>query len=243
MTATALSETGNDRIAMGGNSPPPIDVFADHVADLRAEAGAWLEGKAVTSPAEAAGLNTLLDLARRTAKDADAARGDEKKPHLDAGKEVDAKWKPVVDAANRIADCCKSALTPWNIAEKKRIDAEAARKRAEAEAEAEALRAAKAEAQETSGSLAAAEQVAQIEHSLKAANRIAKAAEKVASGTGRLRRTFWPEVTDLAAAIKHYWAADREAFAALVLDLAARDVRAGKRALPGITVHEEQKAF
>lgn len=239
--SASLSTTGNERIAMGANNPPPLEVFSDHVADLREEALEWLEGKAVESAAEAESLNTLLDLARKTAKDADTARADEKKPHLDAGKEVDAKWKPVVDAANRIADCCKAALTPWNIAEQKRREAEAARKRAEAEAEAEALRAAKAEA--ATGSLAAAEQVAQIEHGVKAANKIAKSAEREAAGTGRLRTTYRPEVSDLGAAIKHYWAADREAFATLVLELATRDVRAGKRALPGIIIHEEQKAF
>jgi len=236
-----LSVTGNERIAMGGNNPPVIDAFTSHLADLREEAGAWLEGKAVESADEAAGLNTLLDLARKTAKDADTARADEKKPHLDAGKAVDTKWKPVIDAANRIADCCKVALTPWNVAEQRRKEAAAALARADAEAEAEARRQAAAEA--VSGSIEAREQADQIEASAKAAERIAKKAEKEAAGTSRLRTSYRPEVTDLSAAIKHYWAADKEAFSGLVLELADRDVRAGKRSIPGITIHTEQKAF
>lgn len=237
----ALSETGNERISMGGNNPPVIDSFKAHVDDLREEAGAWLEGKAVESAAEAEGLNTLLDLARKTAKDADTARADEKKPHLDAGKAVDAKWKPVIEAAERIANCCKVALTPWNIAEQKRKEAAAALARAEAEAEAEARRQVAAEAE--TGSIEAREQADQIEVSAKAADRVAKKAEKEAAGTSRLRTSYRPEVTDLSAAIKHYWAADKEAFSGLVLELADRDVRAGKRSIPGITIHTEQKAF
>ena len=241
---SALSQTGNDRIAMGGNNPPAIDAFTSHLADLREEAGAWLEGKAVESADEAAGLNTLLDLARKTAKDADAARADEKKPHLEAGKEVDAKWKPVIDAANRIVDCCKASLTPWNIAEQKRKEAAAAVARAEAEAEAELRRHAAAEAAEdNAGSIEAREHLDQVEQSAKAAEKIARKAEQAAAGTSRLRTTYRPEVTDLNAAIKHYWTADRDAFSALVLDLANRDVRAGKRAIPGITIHTEQRAF
>lgn len=237
----ALSVTGNERISMGGNNPPVIDSFKAHVDDLREEAGAWLDGKAVESAAEAEGLNTLLDLARKTAKDADTARADEKKPHLDAGKAVDAKWKPIIDAAERIANCCKTALTPWNIAEQKRKEAAAALARAEAEAEAEARRQAAVEAE--TGSIEAQEQADQFEESAKAAERIAKKAEKAASGTSRLRTSYRPEVTDLSAAIKHYWASDKEAFSGLVLDLANRDVRAGKRQIPGITIHTEQKAF
>lgn len=236
-----LSATGNERIAMGGNNPPVIDSFKAHVDDLREEAGAWLEGKAVESADEAAGLNTLLDLARKTAKDADTARADEKKPHLDAGKAVDTKWKPIIDAANRIADCCKVALTPWNVAEQKRKEAAAAIARAEAEAEAEARRQAAAEA--ATGSIEDKEQLDQIEDSAKAAERIAKKAEKEASTAGRLRTTYRPEVADLSTAIKHYWATEKQAFSDLVLELAGRDVRAGKRSIPGITVHTEQKAF
>lgn len=239
-----LSDTGNERIAMGGNAPPAIDAFASHVEDLRLEAGVWLDGKAVENAAEAEGLNTLLDLARKTAKDADAARAEEKKPHLDAAKEVDGRWKPIIDAANRIVDCCKVTLTPWNVAEQRRKDAEAAAARAAAEAEAEARRIAAAEALEANaGSIEAREQLDQVEASLKAAEKIARKAEKEAAGTSRLRTTYRPEVTDLSAAIKHYWTADKEAFSALVLELATRDVRAGKRAIPGITIHEEQKAF
>lgn len=237
----ALSDSGNDRIRDGGNEPPVFDAFRAHVDDLRTEAGAWLDGKAVTSADEAAGLNTLLDLARKTAKDADAARADEKKPHLDAGKAVDAKWKPVVDAAARISECCKAALTPWNIAEKARLDAIAARQRAEAEAEDEARREALRAA--AGGSIEAREQADQLEASAKAAAKIAKRAEKEASGAGRLRTTYRAEVTDFAAAARHYWQPYHDRFEALVLAIAQEEVNAGKRSIPGITVHEEKKAF
>lgn len=237
---SALSVTANERIVDGGNNPPAFEAHRVNIEDLRAEAEAWLDGKAVASAEEAEGLNTLLDLARQAAKAADDARAAEKKPHLDAGKAVDAQWKPLVDAAQRIVDCAKKALTPWNIAEADRKAAEAARARAEAEAEAQAAREAEIAA---SGLLSDAEQADQMAESAKQAGKIAKAAEKAASTGLGLRTTYRAELTDPKEAISHYWAARREDFIALVTDLAAKDVRAGKREIPGFTIHTEQKAF
>lgn len=239
MTA-ALSELGNDRIRDGGNAPPAFDAHKANIDDLRTEAGAWLDGKAVTSAEEAEGLNTLLDMARKATKAADDARADEKKPHLDASKAVDAKWKPIITAGELIVECCKKALTPWNIAEANRKAAEAARARAEAEAEAEAMREA---ARAASGSLSDAEQLAQAEDAAKAAERVAKKAEKAASAGLGLRTTYRAELTDPKAAVAHYWSVRRDEFIALVEDLAAKDVRSGKREIPGFIIHEEKKAF
>lgn len=240
--SAAMSVTENERIVMGGNNPPAFEAHEVNIDDLREEAKVWLDGKAVESADEAAGLNTLLDLARQAAKAADDARTAEKKPHLDAGKAVDAQWKPLIDAAQRIVDVAKKTLTPWNIAEANR-KAEEARKasaaaEAERQAEVEATRAASA-----SGSLADAEQADQVAEAAKQAEKIAKKAEKEATSGLGLRTTYRPELTDPKAAIAHYWATRREDFIALVNDLAAKDVRAGKREIPGFTIHAEQKAF
>jgi len=77
-------------------------------------------------------------MARKAQKAADDARSAAKKPHLDAGKAVDAEWKPLIDAAQRIVDACKKALTPWNIKEADRKAEEARKAAAEAEAERQA---------------------------------------------------------------------------------------------------------
>lgn len=240
--SAVLSVTDNERIAMGGNNPPAFEAHKVNIDDLREEAKVWLDGKAVESAEEAAGLNTLLDLARQAAKAADEARAAEKKPHLDAGKAVDAQWKPIIDAAQRIVDVAKKTLTPWNIKEAERKAAEAQKAAEEAEAqrqaEVEASRAAAA-----SGSLEDVEQADQQADAAKQAEKIAKKAEKEATSGLGLRTTYRPELTDPKAAIAHYWATRREDFIALVNDLAAKDVRAGKRDIPGFTIHAEQKAF
>lgn len=240
--SAAMSVTENERITMGGNNPPAFEAHKVNIEDIRAEAIDWLDGKAVESATEAEGLNTLLDMARKAQKAADDARAAEKKPHLDAGKAVDAQWKPLIDAAQRIVDGCKKALTPWNIAEAER-KAEIARKaaadaEAQRQAEVEATRAASA-----TGALTDAEQADQQAEAAKQADRIAKATQKAATSGLGLRTTYRPELTDPKAAVAHYWATHREDFIALVNDLAAKDVRAGKREIPGFTVHAEQKAF
>ena len=240
--AVALSDTENDRIKMGGNNPPAFEAHKVNIEDIRAEAMDWLDGKAVESAEEAEGLNTLLDMARKAQKAADDARAAEKKPHLDAGKAVDAQWKPLIDAAQRIVDGCKKALTPWNIKEAER-KAEIARKAAE---EAEAQRQAEVEATRAAsatGALTDAEQADQQAEAAKQADKIAKAAQKAATSGLGLRTTYRPELTDPKAAVAHYWATRREDFIALVNDLAAKDVRAGKREIPGFTIIEEKKAF
>jgi len=239
--AAALSETGNDRIHDGANMTP-FDAHQLNIDDLTVEAKAWLDGKAVESPEEAEALETLLDMARKAVKAADDARTVEKKPHLDAGKAVDAQWKPLIDAAQRIVDGCKKALTPWNIKEAER-KAEIARKAAE---EAEAQRQAEVEATRAAsatGTLTDAEQADQQAEAAKQAERVAKAAQKAATSGLGLRTTYRPELTDPKAAIAHYWATRRDDFIALVNDLAAKDVRAGKREIPGFTIIEEKKAF
>lgn len=240
--SAAMSVTENERIKMGGNNPPAFEAHKVNIDDIHAEALEWLDGKAVESAAEADGLNTLLDMARKAQKAADDARAAEKKPHLDAGKAVDAQWKPLIDAAQRIVDGCKKALTPWNIKEAER-KAEEARKATEAaeaqrQAEVDASRAAAA-----TGALTDAEQADQQAAAAKQADKAAKAAQKAATSGLGLRTTYRPELTDPKAAIAHYWATRREDFIALVNDLAAKDVRAGKREIPGFTIHAEQKAF
>jgi len=61
---------------------------------------------------------------------ADENRKEEKRPHDDAAKVVQSKWKPILDRAALAIDVCKKALTPY-LAEKERkqaLVAEAARR-------------------------------------------------------------------------------------------------------------------
>lgn len=241
MSLAALSETGNDRIAMGANMSP-FDAFKVNIDDLTEEAKAWLDGKAIASAAEADGVETLLDMARKTAKDADAARAAEKKPHLDAGKAVDAQWKPVIDGANRIADLAKRVLTPWRekLEAERRVEAERVAREAEEQRQRE-VEASRRAAE--SGSLEDREIADQEAAAAKQAERVAKKADKAAT-TGTGLRTKWvAEMVDQRAAIAAMWKRDPQAFVDLAQTIADQAVRSGARQIEGFNIIEQKVAI
>ncbi len=236
--AVALSETGNDRIAMGAN----LDPFTAHqvnVDDLYVEADAWLDGKDVGSTEEAEAIDLLIKMARTARDEADKARAAEKKPHDDAAKAVQAKWKPLVERAQRILDVCLEKVGAWRVAEAKRkqdeADAAAAAAELERQAEVDATRSA-------GGNLSAREEADQLAVSATQAEKVAKKAQKAAQTGNGLRTVPRAEITDFAAAARFYWGPERASFEALVLEFAQRDARAGKREIPGVTIHLEKKA-
>lgn len=97
---------------IGDNRPP--ETIEQKVAVEIEHASGWLAKVGEISSKQdgdiAANMRGyLLELIRQ----ADAQREAEKKPHLDAGRAVDARWKPVIDGARSIADKLRSALTPW----------------------------------------------------------------------------------------------------------------------------------
>jgi hypothetical protein len=74
---------------------------------------------------------------RKARKDADEARVAEEKPHDDAAKAVQQKWKPLLDKCELAETTAKKALTPYLEAKEaqQRAEAEALRKAAEEAAE------------------------------------------------------------------------------------------------------------
>lgn len=97
---------------MGDNAPP--ETIEDRIAASIETAEAWLDkvgeiGDTATGDQCANMRAALLALI----KDADAQRDAEKRPHLEAGRAVDAKWRPVIDGCKAVADRLRAALTPW----------------------------------------------------------------------------------------------------------------------------------
>lgn len=246
----ALSEIVAEREAcdavlagLGHNQPPeptPFEAIQVHITDLTETAKGFLDGTGVTTQAEADAVAKLLDEGRKATKAADAARAEEKKPHDDAGKAVQAKWKPLVEAGERISAICKQALAPYleaQEAEKRRI-AEEARKAAEAKA-AELAEAAR---QASATDLAAQEQVAALEKEAKAAATRASRAEKdKAHGVGgaraaTLRTTYRPVIVNGVEAARWAWQNRRTDCEAFFLSLAETEVREGRHQIPGFTV-------
>ncbi len=247
----ALAEIAADveRLGIGGNNPPeptPHDAFTAHIGDLFTEATHFLDGEPISTEGQATAVSALLDQIRKASKDADKARAEEKKPHDDAGKAVQAKWKPLLDKADLAVNAAKKALAPWllKVEEENRAKAEAARK--EAEAKAEAAHAALAAA-DTSNLAAQAEAEALVKEAAKADKLATKAEGAKAHATGGaravgLRSYFTPELTDPAAALSHYRATQPGALRAFLVTLAETDVLNGARTIPGFEVIEERRA-
>ncbi len=224
---------------LGHNAPPASATMALHIEDLFEdlfeEASTAIACGAIQTDEQEAALDALLDELRAARKLADEKRAEEKRPHDEAGKAIQALWKPLLDRCDLATSALKDALTPYREARQRAKD-EAARK---ARIEAEALQQAAQDALRNSSDLEerfAAE--VQLEQAVKlngAANRIDR------SATGL--RTYWQaEVTDRRAALNHYVVRQPEAFEALIQSLADADARGARAPVPGVTFHERKRA-
>lgn len=223
----------------------PSVLFREEIDDLLLEARNYLDGEPIANEQQADAVSSLLNRLRRVAKDADIARSVEKKPHDEAGKAVQAKWKPILDKADLAASTAKLALAPWlrQMEEQQEREAELARQ----EAERLSRIAAEAHASAT-GNLQAIEDAERL---LKAA----AGAQAHATRTGKQKAharggeraiglvdVFTPELTDSCAALRHYREHQPEALKAWLLEQARKDVHAGARAIPGFTINHERAA-
>ena len=224
------------RLGIGGNHPPepldPLDAFRVSVDDLADTVGGIA---APTTPEQAADVKRILDQSRALAKGMDEQRAVEKKPHDDAVKAVQARWKPLLTRADAITDTAKAALKPWIEADQARIAAEALAAREAANAEAEIFRKARVTMDETS--LEDREALAAAEAAVKAANKAAERAEKAkptVRGDGRavsLRTSYAPSVTDYTAFSRWAWANRPEDYRAMLDEMARKQARG---VIPGV---------
>lgn len=235
---------------IGHNQGPveltPYEKASNVIEGLYQEAEGWLDGEPVNSQAMADGISTLLNYLRDAKKHADEARKTEAKPFDDGKKEVQARYKPLLDKADRAADTCKKALAPWlqRIEDEKRAAEKAAREEAERlrkEAE-EAV--SLADPDNLAVKADAEDRIAAAKEAEKAANRAAKDKAGASGGIGRavtLRTYYSGEITDATAVAKHYWLTNRAEVMAFFQALVDADVRA-KRPVPGVSIREEKRA-
>jgi hypothetical protein len=235
---------------IGHNNPPeptPIEEARETISLLDLEASNWFDGAPIENQAQADAVAKLLDDARKAEKRFDGERKAEKKPHDDAAKAVDAKWKPILADFGRIVEVAKAAQTPWLIKldDEKRAREDAARKEADEKAAA-ALKL----AQEADGSLAAAKaRDAAIEDAKRAEQAAVRAANDKAAAKGAgmarsvsLRTTWRSDVQDRRAILNHIAKTAPDDLTAFVEEWAAKAVRAGARELPGVRIYEERAA-
>ena len=219
----------------GHNQPPKDASFGLHIDDLFSLLSDTLAGGEVTTDEQEAAIDAILDDFRKASKDADKERVAEKKPHDEAAKAVQAKWKPIVDKANRGVQACKDALTPFRTA-KQQAKEEAARKARE---EAEAREAAAREAIQKSDDL---EAKFAAEQQFEAAKKLTAVANKIDRSATGLRTHWEAEITDRKAALLHYLNRSPERFEALIQRMADEDARGSRAPVPGIAFHERKKA-
>lgn len=242
---------------LGHNQPPadftPFDGIKLHIDDLLVEAHAWADGTVVENQAQADEASRLIDDLQKAAKAADAQRVVENEP-FDTGKAaVQAKYAPLIADPKtknpgkvwKAIDALKATVKPYLDRLREEQEAEARRKRAAAE---EAARvAAEAARAAASNDLAAQEAAEDLIRAADRANADAKRAENTkaqARGGDRAMglRTVWrAELTDRKAALLHYLTAQPDEIVSLLCRLADRDVREGKRSLPGFDVIAETK--
>lgn len=212
----------------------------EEIEDAATHALAWLQKTGITDKTAADTAANwrarLLDLG----KQADKQREAEKRPHDEAAKAVQAKWKPSVETATDAANRIRDALTQWMRAEeaKSRAEAEAKRKLVEeAAAKARAIaNAAKADAE--ARNLPPPPEPVDVPLPL-------DEPVKIQAGGQRGRKTGLRTITkyvvsDYAAALAHV--KDHPDVRAAVEKVAAAQAKTGV-AVPGVeTVHEQVAA-
>lgn len=226
-----------DRTSIGGNNPPADAAFSLEIDDLFAILSDTLAGGEVDSDDKEAAIDGLMDEFRKASKDADKARAAEKKPHDDAGKAVQEKWKPIITKADRGVAACKDALTPYRTAKQRAKDEAARKAREEAEAAQKAAQEALRASEDLDAKFAA-------EQELERAQKLAAIAKRIDRAPTGLRTTWEAAITDRKEALRHYLSEQPEMFVILIQELADKDARheATRRTIPGIEFKQRKIA-
>lgn len=203
------------------DNAPADDSFEglkDRIEDLARDAQALIDAGAASDQAAADRASDLANRLAELQKAADAARATEKKPHDDAAAAVQAKWKPLLGAADIYKRIKAAVITPFLVAEDtKRRAAEAASRKA-------------------------AEEAAKAGQPIPEPSPMQRTAPKAGSGGRRsvaLRSVKVVTISDRAALLSFFSA--NEQITEVLQRLAEKATAAGVT-VPGVTVTEEQRA-
>lgn len=213
--------------------------LAEEITDAAKQAAEWLAKSKIADKVAAdtaANMRArLLDLGKK----ADKERDERKRPHLEAGRKIDAEYKPLVEQATTAANTLRDALTVWMRAEeaKARAAAEAARK-AEQEriAKEQAERAAKMAA-DPIAALTEPEPEPELRMSIQEPPKVQAGGQ--AGRKAGLRTVVRYEVEDYAAALAHV--ANHKDVIAAVEKACTAMAKAGAT-VPGVKRIEEKVA-
>lgn len=225
----------------GHNNPPAFDAFSMALDDAYDTAKDFLDGKPIENQGQADAVGRIVGEVKKIKRDADAARAEEKAPHLQATRAVDAKWKPIEERADTILKAAQAPLTAYlnKLADEQREAERIAREEAATKAQ-EAIEASR----QAVGTIEAVESARELE---KAADKAAKDAARAGkvkahvSGVDRaigLRTYKISTVTDRRALLNHIARHDPDALTAFLEDYARKAL---PMELPGVTVTTERK--
>ena len=220
---------------IGHNHPPKAEGHAIHIEDLFALISDTVAGGEVANDEQEATLDKLLDDVREARKAADADRVEEKRPHDEAAKAVQAKYKPLLDRCDMAAETIKRLLTPYRTARHKAKDEAARVAREEAEARQQAAQAALQSSDDLQERFSA-------EQDLATAKKLTAVANKIDRSATGLRTSYRAEVTDYTEFARWAWAQRREECQRFFDELAALEGKRGPVTIPGMIVHAERKA-
>lgn len=237
-------------VATSDGQPRPNDPMAPirlRVEALLANANAWMKLPEITTEEQAAKLEDAYNQVRKYASDTGTLKTERKamnKPLRDEIADNDALFKPLMTALKASQTVLGKLRDGWMRKVQAKQDAErieAARVLAAAQ---EASRKAAEKPVETVEDIILVEDAQEAVKVATAAASTAMAAKPQIKGefsarAGSLRTFYSAEITDLAAAVKHYTPQLREA----VQVLADRDARAEKEALavPGVKLKTEER--
>jgi gas vesicle protein len=228
---------------LGHNNPPEaLSLLAEKLALFKAGAVAFgpIDDNNAQECRDHVGYGAKL------AKEIDGQRDSEKRPHLEAGRAVDAAYKPLLEAVDDIQKALKTRLQAFVVErerEAKRIADEARRKAEEAE---RAAQAAQAEEDAFLAATAPTVNVAEAVVEAKVAESMALASARVSSAAGGfaaagLRTKRSAKVTDWSLLAQHY--IGNGELRACLERLANSDIRHAKGAditIPGVEILTER---
>jgi hypothetical protein len=210
--------------------------------DVRMTASDFLDGSPVETKAQADAIGIIVSRARAIKRDADLARKQDKEPHLEAGRKVDADYKPVLETADDIISAAQRPLTAW-------MEAEAVRQRAEAEQARQAALAAQQQALDaqraSEGNVDATEAARKLQKDADSLTKVAARAEKAkpnVAGEGRslgLRGHQVADLTDRRALLEWVMVNDPEPLTEWLSEYARKAL---PMQLPGVTIRTERRA-
>mgnify|MGYP001087043457 CR=1 FL=1 len=242
--AKVAFETGSfpGEVATIGDNSGGISL-AEQIKDYATRALAWFQKNGIKDKSSSDMAANYRAELLRLSKEADTQRMAEKKPHDDAAKAVQAKWKPVIDEADAAANEIRDGLTKWMRAEEARLEAE---RRAKWEAEKAAAAKAWQEAEAQRAKQIAEDPIAALTSDPEPLPDLPPPPEpvKVQAGGQRGRKTGFREVTkyvviDYAAALAHV--KDHPDVHAAVEKVCAAQAKAGAT-VPGVETRIEKVA-